>query len=211
MKQELEAILSFGAQAVSGEKTIFDQAALRHLDRLMGGNSGYKTIPANPAVLSQDLREDTAKNGQSPLAVIVCCSDSRVPPEHIFHAGIGELFIVRNAGNLISDFALGSVEYAVEHLETPLVVVMGHTGCGAVGTALTPAQEKGGLAAILAEIRDAIAGETDPHQAVRKNTLHALATLGRSPILKELHEGGKVEFAAAIYDIHSGHVDFLQD
>ena len=119
MKQELESILSFGAQAVSGEKTIFDQAALRHLDRLMEGNSGYKTTPANPAVLSQELREGTAKNGQSPLAVIVCCSDSRVPPEHIFHAGIGELFIVRNAGNLISDFALGSVEYAVEHLETP--------------------------------------------------------------------------------------------
>ena len=91
------------------------------------------------------------------------------------------------------------------------MVVMGHTGCGAVGTALTPAQEKGGLAAILAEIRDAIAGETDPHQAVRRNTLHALATLGRSPILKELHQAGKVEFAAAIYDIHSGHVDFLQD
>ena len=134
-----------------------------------------------------------------------------MPPEHIFHAGIGELFIIRNAGNLISDFALGSVEYAVEHLETPLVVVMGHTGCGAVGTALTPAQEKGGLAAILAEIRDAIAGESDPHQAVRKNTLHALATLGHSPILKELHQAGKVEFAAAIYDIHSGHVDFLQD
>ena len=142
MKQELESILSFGAQAVSGEKTIFDQAALRHLDRLMEGNSGYKTTPANPAVLSQELREGTAKNGQSPLAVIVCCSDSRVPPEHIFHAGIGELFIIRNAGNLISDFALGSVEYAVEHLETPLVVVMGHTGCGAVGTALTPAQER---------------------------------------------------------------------
>ena len=95
MKQELESILSFGAQAVSGEKTIFDQAALRHLDRLMEGNSGYKTTPANPAVLSQELREGTAKNGQSPLAVIVCCSDSRVPPEHIFHAGIGELFIIR--------------------------------------------------------------------------------------------------------------------
>ena len=64
MKQELESILSFGAQAVSGEKTIFDQAALRHLDRLMEGNSGYKTIPANPAVLSQELREGTAQNGQ---------------------------------------------------------------------------------------------------------------------------------------------------
>ena len=211
MKQELESILSFGAQAVSGEKTIFDQAALRHLDRLMEGNSGYKTTPANPAVLSQELREGTAKNGQSPLAVIVCCSDSRVPPEHIFHAGIGEQLHIPTPRTPLSAVAQGRAQNAVEHLEPPLVEDMGHTGCGAVGTALTPAQEKGGLAAILAEIRDAIAGESDPHQAVRKNTLHALATLGRSPILKELHQAGKVEFAAAIYDIHSGHVDFLQD
>lgn len=211
MNATLEAILSFGAQAVSGEKTVFDEAAGQNLDRLIQGNNGYKTVPANPAVLSPEQREDTAKNGQSPLAVVVCCSDSRVPPEHIFHAGIGELFIVRNAGNLIGDFALGSVEYAVEHLGTPLVLLMGHTNCGAVGAALSPAQEKGGLAAILEEIRWAIGDEINPMEAVRKNTLHALATLGRSPILKELHQAGKVEFAAAIYDIHSGHVDFLQN
>lgn len=114
MKQELEAILSFGAQAVSGAKTVFDEAASRSLDRLIQGNSGYKEISSNPAELTQTLREATMQNGQSPLAVVVCCSDSRVPPEHIFHAGIGELFVIRNAGNLISQFALGSAEYAVE-------------------------------------------------------------------------------------------------
>ena len=118
MKQELEAILSFGAQAVSGAKTVFDEAASRSLDRLIQGNSGYKEISSNPAELTQTLREATMQNGQSPLAVVVCCSDSRVPPEHIFHAGIGELFVIRNAGNLISQFALGSAEYAVEHLGT---------------------------------------------------------------------------------------------
>ena len=151
------------------------------------------------------------QNGQSPLAVVVCCSDSRVPPEHIFHAGIGELFVIRNAGNLISQFALGSAEYAVEHLGTPLVLLMGHTNCGAVSAALTPTQETGGLADILAEIRSAIGPELDPRTAERKNALHALATLGRSPILQALHRQGKVEFAAAIYDIRTGHVDFLQD
>ena len=84
MKQELEAILSFGAQAVSGAKTVFDEAASRSLDRLIQGNSGYKEISSNPAELTQTLREATMQNGQSPLAVVVCCSDSRVPPEHIF-------------------------------------------------------------------------------------------------------------------------------
>lgn len=83
MKQELEAILSFGAQAVSGAKTVFDEAASRSLDRLIQGNSGYKEISSNPAELTQTLREATMQNGQSPLAVVVCCSDSRVPPEHI--------------------------------------------------------------------------------------------------------------------------------
>lgn len=135
MKQELESILSFGAQAVSGAKTVFDEAAGAHLDRLIQGNTNFKEIPVNPAALTQELRENTAEQGQSPLAVVLCCSDSRVPPEHIFHTGIGELFVVRNAGNLIGPFALGSVEYAVEHLGTPLVLLMGHTNCGAVGAA----------------------------------------------------------------------------
>lgn len=211
MKQELEAILSFGARAVSGSRTVFDEAAGVNLDRLIQGNANFKEIPVNPTALTQEQREHTAKNGQSPLAVVLCCSDSRVPPEHIFHTGIGELFVVRNAGNLIGPFALGSVEYAVEHLGTPLVLLMGHTNCGAVGAALSSAQETGGLAEILAEIRAAIGPESDPRAAAQKNVLHSLATLGRSPILQTLHQQGKVEFAAAIYDIRTGHVDFLQN
>ena len=210
MRPELEAILSFGARAVSGSRTVFDEAAGVHLDRLIQGNENFKEIPVNPTALTQEQREHTAQHGQSPLAVVLCCSDSRVPPEHIFHTGIGELFVVRNAGNLIGPFALGSVEYAVEHLGTPLVLLMGHTNCGAVGAALSSAQESGGLAEILAEIRAAIGPESDPIAAARKNVLHSLATLGRSPILQELHQQGKVGFAAAIYDIRTGHVDFLQ-
>ena len=210
MRPELEAILSFGARAVSGSRTVFDEAAGVHLDRLIQGNENFKEIPVNPTALTQEQREHTAQHGQSPLAVVLCCSDSRVPPEHIFHTGIGELFVVRNAGNLIGPFALGSVEYAVEHLGTPLVLLMGHTNCGAVGAALSSAQESGGLAEILAEIRADIGPESDPIAAARKNVLHSLATLGRSPILQELHQQGKVEFAAAIYDIRTGHVDFLQ-
>lgn len=211
MKQQLESILSFGAQAVSSAKTCFDKVAQASLARLIQGNSNYQADSTNPAELTQILRETTAEHGQAPLAVVLCCSDSRVPAEHIFHAGIGELFVIRNAGNLISPFALGSVEYAVESLGTPLVLLMGHTNCGAVKAALSPAQERGGLAAILAEIRSAIGDERDPRAAERKNALHALATLGQSQILQALHQQGKVEFAAAVYNIQTGHVDFLQE
>ena len=179
--------------------------------RLAAGNLKYLNAESGHGDISRRVRLATWAKGQSPYAIIVTCSDSRVIPESIFSAGIGELFVIRNAGNLISQFALGSAEYAVEHLGTPLVLLMGHTNCGAVSAALTPTQETGGLADILAEIRAAIGPELDPRTAERKNALHALATLGRSPILQALHRQGKVEFAAAIYDIRTGHVDFLQD
>lgn len=211
MKQELKHILSFGAQVAAAPKNSFSEGASLSLDRLILGNETYQNSTVNPAGLTPKLREETTKKGQFPFAVVICCSDSRVPPEHIFHAGIGELFVIRNAGNLISTFALGSVEYAVEHLGTPLVLLMGHTHCGAVGAAVTPAQGKGGLAEILREIRAAIGGELDPRQAERKNVLHGLATLGRSPILLNLHQQGKVEFAAAVYNIQSGQVNFLSE
>ena len=77
-------------------------------------------------------RRESLKNGQNPYAVIVSCSDSRVTPTTVFNAGLGELFDIRLAGNVVDDDALGSIEYAVEHLNTPLIVVMGHQSCGAV-------------------------------------------------------------------------------
>lgn len=211
MKQELKSILSFGAQAAADPKDSFSEAGGLSLERLIRGNEIYQNSTVNSAGLTPELRAETTKKGQFPFAVVICCSDSRVPPEHIFHVGIGDLFVIRNAGNLISTFALGSVEYAAGHLGTPLILLMGHTHCGAVGAALTPAQEKGGLAEILKEIRVSIGGELDPRQAERKNALHGLTDLGRSPILRNLHQQGKVEFAAAVYDIQTGQVNFLSE
>ncbi len=88
---------------------------------------------------------ETVKNGQKPYALILCCADSRVPPEHIFSAGIGELFVLRNAGNLVGETEIASMEYAAEHLGTPLILLMGHTHCGAVDSAMAHAQESGAL------------------------------------------------------------------
>lgn len=106
------------------------------MEYLKQQNEIYVKTGKNSGDLSESKREDTTENGQHPYAVIVTCSDSRVPAEHIFNAGIGELFVIRTAGNVIGDHALGSVEYGMEHLGAKLVVVLGHTNCGAVDAAL---------------------------------------------------------------------------
>ena len=168
MKQELEAILSFGAQAVSGAKTVFDEAASRSLDRLIQGNSGYKEISSNPAELTQTLRGSHYAKTVSRPWQWWCAGDSRVPPEHIFHAGIGG--VVRHPQRRQPHQPIRSGQRGVRRGTSgdPLVLLMGHTNCGAVSAALTPTQETGGLADILAEIRAAIGPELDPRTAERK-------------------------------------------
>ena len=98
---------------------------------LEAGNKAYKDGNIDITATNAD-RTDLSENGQKPYAVVITCSDSRVPPELIFNSGLGELFTIRTAGNVVADFETGSVEYGVDHLGAPLVVVMGHTKCGAV-------------------------------------------------------------------------------
>ncbi|MDR0817948.1 MAG: carbonic anhydrase [Oscillospiraceae bacterium] len=171
------------------------------MEKLIDGNLDYLSADDIYAA----VREDTAVNGQKPYAVIVTCSDSRVPPEHIFSAGIGELFVVRTAGNVIGDFERGTVEYAVGHLGVPLVVVMGHTHCGAVGAALDTHGEapQGSLGKLVTEIKTAIGGERDELNAVKLNVRNSVARLRESAELRE------VQIAAAVYDIASGKVEWL--
>lgn len=104
--------------------------------RLVEGNRRYLNARSCSGDISPSIRLRTFTEGQSPFATVFTCSDSRVIPEAIFDSGIGDLFVVRTAGNTLSDSALGSVEYAVRHLGCPLVLVLGHTGCGAVTSAI---------------------------------------------------------------------------
>src|SRR5205085_10520354 len=97
-------------------------------------------------------RRATLAKGQHPFAVVLACADSRVPPELVFDQGLGELFVLRVAGNLADPFVLGSIEYAVEHLHTPLIVVLGHENCGAVAAALTKAAFPGNLGTLVKEV-----------------------------------------------------------
>lgn len=178
------------------------------LRRLISGNEAYLNASSNSGNISSAVRADTAENGQHPYAVIITCSDSRVPAEHIFSAGIGELFVIRTAGNVIGTFELGSVEYGAEHLHAPLVVVLGHTHCGAVDAALNGGAH-GSIKAITDEIAACIPEGADARAAEIANVENSIARIRGSEIMTELEESGKVVVCGAIYDIANGEVRFL--
>ncbi len=153
-------------------------------------------------------RQDTATNGQKPYAVVVACSDSRVPVEHIFSAGIGELFVVRTAGNIISNFDLGSIEYGIEHLGAKVIFVMGHTKCGAVSSAMAGTTE-GFLGELLDEIQPVIEGKKDLTEAIDANIENSVKKILDSPVVNALVEQGEVKVISGRYDIDIGVVEFF--
>ena len=170
------------------------------IERLNDGNQFY-TAHGNDA-----LRKDTAENGQHPYAVVICCSDSRVIPEQIFHADIGDLFVIRVAGNVLDRHQIGSVEYAVSHLGCKLVLMLGHTGCGAIGAALK-GEADGHISFITQDIQKAIGMERDPDTACRLNVAHGVNIL-REAFLTE-SDPADVEIKGAVYDIKTGAVEWL--
>src|SRR5579885_136434 len=135
-----------GDSALSG-----DQA----LQKLVQGNKQYKRVAFLHPNQSLARRKAVAK-GQSPFAIILSCSDSRVPPEIIFDQGLGDLFVVRVAGNVLNDNALGSIEYAAEHFNVPLVMVLGHQRCGAVDAAVKGGEAPGHIGSLVEAIRPAV-------------------------------------------------------
>ncbi len=176
--------------------------------RLALGNLKYLKAKKNSGNISRRLRETTATDGQSPYAIILTCSDSRVIPEHIFSAGIGELFVIRLAGNVIDDHQLGSIEYALDHLDCKLVLVLGHTGCGAVEAAIHH-EPAGYIRSITDEIRAAIGSETDPYQASCLNVRHSVSEIKKGLALHGAEKEKGLRVAGAIYHIENGDVEFL--
>ena len=176
--------------------------ALNAFERLKQGNAIYVNSEINAGDVSPSKRADTYKNGQHPYAVVISCADSRVIPEAIFSAGIGDLFVIRVAGNVVGNYELGSIEYAVEHLGCKLVLVLGHTGCGAVNAALH--QNHGLVKHITDEIRHAIGGETNAEVASLMNVVHSVGK-----VEKAMSHVKDVLVMGAIYHTDSGVVDFL--
>lgn len=156
-------------------------------------------------------------SGQHPHAEILSCSDSRVPPEIVFDQGLGDLFIVRVAGNVATDTEIGSLEYGAEHLHIPLLVVLGHESCGAVTAAVQGGPPEGHITTLVSLITPAVEKSRgmsgDPvANAVRMNVEMVVKQLRTStPILSELVAHGKLKIVGAVYSIETGSVTWLPD
>lgn len=171
------------------------------LDRLKKGNESYVNALSGIGDVSPERRKK-AVGGQQPYAIVITCSDSRVIPEAIFSAGIGDLFVIRVAGNVIDDHQLGSVEYAAEHLGTGLLVVLGHDHCGAVGAAINDKPE-GYIKSITDEIAKAIGDERDEYRASCLNALNSKKVIEESLQIQGL------KVVSAIYRLETGKVEFM--
>lgn len=189
------------------------------LKLLEEGNARFVNGEATIKDISEDKREDLAVEGQFPFAVIVGCSDSRVPPELIFDQGLGDLFEIRVAGNVIDPVSLGSVEYAAEHLGCQLVVVMGHEKCGAVKATMEGGEAPGSIGSIVEKIKPSVekvkASGTAEDQVYEKsideNIKNSIAEVEKSPIVEELVTSGKLKVVGAKYDLDTGKVEILSE
>ena len=193
--------------------------ASQALEQLKEGHNRYLMGCGGHVHTDAMRRQETSANGQHPFAAIVGCSDSRVPVEVLFDQGIGDLFVVRVPGNVCNADEIGAVEYGVEHLETPLCVMLGHTQCGAVTSVVNGAELHGHLANLVKDIHVAAAKAREDHPdltgsalveaATRINVAHSMANLiGNSPVVKERVEKRLLHVVGAIYDLASGAIEW---
>jgi carbonic anhydrase len=163
-------------------------------------------------------RREELANSQHPFAVVLGCADSRVPPEIVFDQGLGDLFVVRVAGNVIDDHALGSIEYAVDHLSVRLIVVLGHQHCGAVKAARETIAAKGTapghIQSLVTAIQPAVesTAKGDLEATIKANVDHVVQALRSStPILKAKVDSGELRVVGAYYSLDTGAVTFLDE
>jgi carbonic anhydrase len=193
------------------------------LQRLRDGNRRFVAGERGDADATSQARRNELVGGQNPFAAIVACSDSRAPVELLFDQGLGDLFVVRVAGNIVAPSQIGSVEFAAENLGSKLVVVLGHSQCGAVDAALKELRRvektrSPNLRAIVDQIRPAleplVAADHEPSldEAVAANVRHSVRRLRRgSEILEQQIAAGELMVVGAGYSIESGVVEFFDD
>jgi carbonic anhydrase len=208
-----------GPAPAKGGKTLLtpDQA----LALLKEGNRKFLTDSPVRAAVGRQRRLEIAQS-QAPFAVYVTCSDSRVSPELLFGRGLGELFIIRNAGNTVDTVALGSIEYAVAELGVPLVVVMGHERCGAVAAAASVVRNNTTFPGAIGRMVEPIIPAVLKAQAqsgdlvensIRENVRRVVNQLrtGTDPLLLDPQRRGKLKVVGAYYDLDTGTVDFFDE
>ena len=168
------------------------------LERLREGNARYLNANQAQGDVSPELRQSMFREGQHPYAIVLACSDSRVIPEAIFSAGIGELFVIRVAGNVVDRHQLGSIEYAEGHLGCNLVVVLGHAGCGAVDAAMH--HEPYGTVKFI----------TDEATACLANVAHSVRRIEESRKVRTDEAEHGLRVIGALYRTDTGEVQFLE-
>ncbi|RMG34040.1 MAG: carbonic anhydrase [Gammaproteobacteria bacterium] len=194
------------------------------LQKLQEGNRRYLRGEANTAALSNSARRQSLTGGQNPFAIILGCSDSRVPAEIVFDQGLGDLFVIRVAGNIVAPSQIGSIEFAAERFGTPLVVILGHSQCGAVSATIEelerPAESRSpNLRSIVDRIRPAVEPLMDTElrqdrkrlldRAVHANIRAAANQLRHgSAILERLIDEGRLRIVEAHYSLETGEVHF---
>lgn len=192
-------------------------STLSNTDKLIVGNERF--LNNRSVHLNQNKAAVIAnKKAQHPFAVVITCADSRVSPEIVFDQGIGDLFVIRNAGNLMSDFAMGSVEYAVEHLNTKLVVVLGHTECGAIKAFVEAEEstEKQDSQSHISTIIETIKKEDEEKKVPRPHKDHLdeciVANIQHSKhqiLANTFINQKKIQVVPMLYDIHTGRVSLI--
>ena len=184
----------------------------KSIERLKDGNARFVNDILNGNLQDRSRRESLVE-GQSPFAIILGCADSRVIPELVFDAGLGELFVVRVAGNIANISSIASIEYAVAHLGTKLIVVLSHQNCGAVTAAVVGGDNGENLNHLLAHISPAVKAsnhDAEINDIVKLNAKNTVAELkSKSKILKDAVHNGVLKVIPAYYNLNTGEVDFI--
>ena len=216
----LVTLVGMNQFAGAADPTHSDQpsvAPAEAISKLKEGNGRYTSGNLQHPGQTAERRTELAKT-QHPFAAIVSCSDSRVPPEIVFDQGLGDLFVVRVAGNVINDEGLGSIEYTVDHLGTRLILVLGHQSCGAVKAAKETIAAKGKapghIQSLVTAIKPAVeaTAKDDLDATIKANVKNVVQALRSStPILKAKVDSGKIQVVGGYYSLDTGAVTFLDE
>jgi len=184
------------------------------LNKLIAGNKRYLAGNMQHPHQAKQRREDLA-TGQQSFACVLSCADSRVPPEIVFDQGLGDLFVLRVAGNVVNDMIVGSLEYAVDHLGASLIVVLGHKRCGAVSATVQGGEAPGKIGSLIQAIQPAVDAVKDQtgdivDNAVRENIKRGVQQLkSAAPVLLEKANAGQLQIVGAFYSLDTGEVVLL--
>jgi carbonic anhydrase len=211
-KLTLMAAIALSGWAIAADPTTPSVGPDEALSRLKAGNERFATSKVSAGKPVAARRAETAKE-QHPFAIVVACADSRSAPEIVFDQNIGDLFVVRTAGNLVDDYALGSIEYAVEHLGARLIVVLGHQRCGAVKAALAGGSAPGHINSLVRDIQPAVAESKGKEGDGLTNAIHENDAQVAAKIRKQAQLGehaSQVRIVEGYYDLDTGKVEWTE-